>query len=128
MEKRVHFLGFRSDIPELMTACDLIAHTSIAPEPFGRVIVEAMFSGKPVVASDAGGAVELIEHGKTGWLTPPGDVLKLAEIINRCRDRSEEATAIAVAAKREASQRFNLSLTNQKIAQLLDRVYQLHKN
>lgn len=128
LEKRVHFLGFRSDIPELMTACDLIAHTSIAPEPFGRVIVEAMLSGKPVIASGAGGAVELIEHGKTGWLTPPGDALKLAETIKLCRTQPEETDAIAQAAKREASQRFNLSVTNQKIAQLLDRVYQLHKN
>lgn len=42
LENRVKFLGFRSDIPQLMTACNLVAHTSTSPEPFGRVIVEAM--------------------------------------------------------------------------------------
>jgi glycosyltransferase involved in cell wall biosynthesis len=51
-----------------MAACDLVTHTSTAPEPFGRVIVEAMLCGTPVIAAGAGGATELIEHGKTGWL------------------------------------------------------------
>jgi glycosyltransferase involved in cell wall biosynthesis len=124
LSDRVHFLGFRSDIPQLMTACDVLTHTSTAPEPFGRVIVEAMLCGKPVVASDAGGAVELIEHGKTGWLTPPGDVLKLAETIEYCRIHPEEATAIAHEAKVMASQRFNLLVTNQQISQLLKGVLQ----
>jgi len=51
-----------------MTACDLVAHTSTVPEPFGRVIVEAMLCERPVVAAGAGGVVELVEPGKTGWL------------------------------------------------------------
>ena len=42
LQNRVHFLGFRSDIVPLMHACDVVAHTSTAPEPFGRVIAEAM--------------------------------------------------------------------------------------
>src|SRR4028119_2423914 len=63
LEQRVRFLGFRSDIPQLMAVCDLVAHTSTAPEPFGRVIVEAMLSGTPVVATSSGGAIELVEPG-----------------------------------------------------------------
>ncbi|MGL5077853.1 MAG: glycosyltransferase, partial [Waterburya sp.] len=85
LSDRVHFLGFRSDIPQLMSMCDLITHTSTAPEPFGRVIVEAMLCGKPIVAAAAGGAIELIENNQTGWLTSPGDPLKLAAIINQCQ-------------------------------------------
>lgn len=46
LENRVKFLGFRSEIPLLMTACNVVAHTSTAAEPFGRVIVEAMLCGK----------------------------------------------------------------------------------
>ncbi len=57
LQNRVKFLGFRNDIPLLMSACNLVAHTSTSPEPFGRVIVEAMLSGTPVVAAAAGGAV-----------------------------------------------------------------------
>jgi glycosyltransferase involved in cell wall biosynthesis len=119
LSDRIRFLGFRNDIPELMAACDLIAHTSIAPEPFGRVIVEAMLSEKPVVAAGAGGAVELVKHGQTGWLTPPGNALKLSEIINLCRDRPEQTRAIASSARIDAMQRFDLSVTNQQITQLI---------
>ena len=119
---RVQFLGFRSDIPQLMTMCDLVAHTSTAPEPFGRVIIEAMLCGTPIVAAAAGGVVELIEHGKTGWLSPPGDALKLADIIQQCQSQPEQAIAIAHQAQQSASQRFNLETTNQQIAHLLSQV------
>jgi glycosyltransferase involved in cell wall biosynthesis len=80
LENRVHFLGFRSDIVPLMAACDLVVHSSTAPEPFGRVIVEAMLCGRPVIASQAGGAVELVEQGLTGYLVPPGEPLNWQQL------------------------------------------------
>lgn len=120
LEHRVKFLGFRSDIPQLMTACDLVTHSSTAPEPFGRVIVEAMLCGTPVVAAAAGGAVELIDHGQTGWLTPPGDAKKLADIINTCQRSPDSAKKLAQQAQTQAAQRFDLETTNRQIAQLLN--------
>ncbi|MEM8613193.1 MAG: glycosyltransferase [Cyanobacteria bacterium P01_H01_bin.105] len=122
LDHRVKFLGFRSDIPDLMAACDLVTHTSTAPEPFGRVIVESMLSGTPVVAAAAGGAVELIEHGHTGWLTPPGDAQKLAEIITACQSQPRRSKALAQAAQSQANHRFNLETTNLEIAQLLSKI------
>ncbi len=119
LAERVMFLGFRSDIPQLMSMCDLVVHTSIAAEPFGRVIVEAMLCQKPVIATAAGGAVELIENGQTGWLTPPKDPLKLAEIINQCQKEPATAKAISQAGKISAKQRFNLSSIEQQIERLL---------
>lgn len=124
LQERVKFLGFRSDVSELMGACDLVAHTSTAPEPFGRVIVEAMLCGTPVVAAEAGGAVELVEHGITGWFIPPDDSLKLATVINQCHEQPEQAMMIAKRAQGEASQRFHLTKTHQQIAQILDRLEQ----
>ncbi|NER20262.1 MAG: glycosyltransferase family 4 protein [Symploca sp. SIO1C2] len=123
LEQRVRFLGFRSDIVSLMTACDLIAHTSTAPEPFGRVIVEAMLCGKPVVAAEAGGAIELVETGKTGWLVTPGNPQQLAEVITTCRQQPEYVATIAKESQRQASQRFNLTNINQQINQLLGNLY-----
>ncbi|NEQ50276.1 MAG: glycosyltransferase family 4 protein [Leptolyngbya sp. SIO3F4] len=120
LKHRVKFLGFRSDIPKLMSACDLVTHTSTAPEPFGRVIVEAMLCGTPAVAAAAGGAVELIDPGRTGWLTPPGDVQKLADVINTCYDSPEQAKQLAQNAQVQAKQRFNLVSVNLEINQLLD--------
>lgn len=119
LEERVQFLGFRSDIVQLMSACDLIAHTSIAPEPFGRVVVEAMLCGRPVVAPEAGGVVELLEHGRTGWLVAPGEPTLLAEVIINCRNQPLQAATIANHAHDTASQRFHLNTINQQIAQLL---------
>jgi glycosyltransferase involved in cell wall biosynthesis len=78
---RVHFLGFRSDIPALMRAVDVVAHTSTAPEPFGRVIVEGLLAGRPVIATRAGGASEILNHEETGYLVPPGDAQILADVL-----------------------------------------------
>ena len=123
LEERVKFLGFRSDVVSLMSACDLIAHTSTAPEPFGRVIVEAMLCGRPVVAAAAGGAVELVEPGKTGWLFTAGNSEQLAQIITTCYSQPALAATIAQQAQIQASQRFRLSAINQQISQLLHRVF-----
>ena len=80
---RVHFLGFRTDIPELMRMVDVVAHTSTAPEPFGRVIVEGLLARRPVVATRAGGAIEILEHVESGWLTEPGNVQDLQKALTR---------------------------------------------
>jgi glycosyltransferase involved in cell wall biosynthesis len=122
LNHRVKFLGFRANVPQLMSICDLITHTSIAPEPFGRVIVEAMLCGKPVIAANAGGAVELIEHGITGWLTTPGDSQQLAKLICQCQNDRAYAASVASAAQEYATQNFSLSKTNQSINELLNQV------
>lgn len=122
LEERVQFLGFRSDVVPLMAACDLVTHTSTAPEPFGRVIVEAMLCERPVIATASGGAVELVDHGKTGWLCPSGNSQLLAQWIMECRNQPEHAATIAKQAQRQASQRFHLTETNHQLAQLLNRV------
>ncbi|MBW4469066.1 MAG: glycosyltransferase [Stenomitos rutilans HA7619-LM2] len=122
LQSRVHFLGFRSDVIPLMHACDLVAHTSTAPEPFGRVIAEAMLCGKPVVASASGGAVELVEPGVTGWLVPPGDVKALAATIAHCRTQPNEVKTIAQTAQSTAAQRFDLNQIRQQIDHLLRNV------
>jgi glycosyltransferase involved in cell wall biosynthesis len=81
LQNRVHWLGFRQDIPQLMKACDAIAHCSTAPEPFGRVIAEAQLAKRPAIATIGGGTSEIIEDGVTGLLIPPNDSQLLAEAI-----------------------------------------------
>lgn len=78
---RVHLLGFRTDIPTLMRSVDVVLHTSVAPEPFGRILVEGMLARRPVVAARAGGTPEVVVEGETGLLVTPGDDAAIAEAI-----------------------------------------------
>ena len=69
----VRLLGRRDDIEELLAAADVFVMPS-HDEPFGLVFCEAMAMGKPVVALDDGGTVEIVEHGRTGLLSAYGDL------------------------------------------------------
>jgi len=69
---RVHFLGWRSDIHEIMPIFDIFVLPSLN-EGMWRVLVEAMAAGKPIVASNVGGIPDLVQHGVNGLLVPPGD-------------------------------------------------------
>ncbi|MDG2615070.1 glycosyltransferase [Thermoleptolyngbya sichuanensis XZ-Cy5] len=122
LSDRVRFLGFQSDVISLMHACDLVAHTSTAPEPFGRVVVEGMLCGRPVVAADAGGVRELIDPEKTGWLTSPGDAVALAAAIQQCFQQPEVGEARAIAAQSFASHRFHIDHVNAEIRAQLQRI------
>jgi glycosyltransferase involved in cell wall biosynthesis len=105
---RVHWLGFRTDIPALMKACTLIAHTSTEPEPFGRVIVEGQLAQRPVIATAAGGAVELITDGVTGRLVPPKDAIALGQAIGDLLDHPDATRALAQRGRDHAVATFSL--------------------
>ncbi|MGB3292740.1 MAG: glycosyltransferase family 4 protein [Phormidesmis sp.] len=119
LRSRVKFLGFRTDIPQVMSACDLVVHSSTAPEPFGRVIVEAMLCGTPVIAAAAGGATELVDDGKTGWLCPPEQPQQLAKIILNCCHSPQRQQAMARSAQTYAREKFDLDNVNQQLGTLL---------
>src|SRR5580692_1604656 len=69
------------DMPAAYVLADVVVSASTDPEGFGRVIVEAQAMGRPVIATDHGGARETIIPGNTGWLVPPGDAVALAAAI-----------------------------------------------
>jgi len=78
IEKNVVFTGFWSDVPEITAILDISALPSFY-EGMGRVVLEAMAAGKPVVASRVGGIPEFVEDGVTGYLISPGDVEALVQ-------------------------------------------------
>lgn len=79
---KVTFLGTRTDVLNLMSGADVFVLTSKA-EGLPAVILEAQYARLPVVASDVGGISEVIEHGKSGWIVPAGDMAGFAETIQR---------------------------------------------
>lgn len=107
LEERVLLTGARSDVPELMAAMDIVVHTSVRGEPFGRVIIEAMAVGRPVIATRAGGVPEFVHEGEDALLTTPGDAAELAAAIDRLLDDGGERARLAAAAL-QSVQRFRL--------------------
>jgi glycosyltransferase involved in cell wall biosynthesis len=110
VEDRLTFAGFRDDMPAWMKAVDVILHTSTEPEPFGRVIIEGMAAGRPVIAASAGGVTEIVRHRKNGWLVAPGNVEALSEAIETLRTTPEFARQLAVQALIDVKQRFSIDV------------------
>jgi glycosyltransferase involved in cell wall biosynthesis len=91
-----------------MGAVDVVLHTAEAPEPFGRVILEGMLAGKPVVATRAGGAVEIVEDGVTGVLVSPGDVSGFVSAVGGLLANPARRATFGMAAFERASREFTL--------------------
>jgi len=109
LSAQVRFTGFREDVVDVMNALDVVVHASVRPEPFGRVILEGMLLGKPVVATAAGGVPELIEDGRTGYLVPPGDARALASCLKSVLSDMGAAVAVGERGRQWARGRFSLS-------------------
>lgn len=81
---RVRFTGWRygpTEMPDVHRALDILVLASREAEPFGLVVLEAMSTGKPVIATAHGGPLDIIEDGRTGELVPPGDTAAMADAI-----------------------------------------------
>ncbi|CAA7618848.1 glycosyltransferase family 4 protein [Magnetospirillum sp. UT-4] len=79
----VHIVDECNDMPAAYMLTDIAVSASTDPEAFGRVVVEAQAMGRPVIATDHGGARETILPGRTGWLVTPGDPSSLASALAR---------------------------------------------
>jgi len=109
IERLVEFLGSRHDIPEIMSELDLLVLSSVGQEAFGRVIIEAGASGVPVISGRIGGAVDIIEDGKTGILVKPGDIIEMVDsIMKLLKDRSL-ARALAIRARKKVEAEYSLT-------------------
>lgn len=108
LERRVHFLGWRQDVPRLLNALDLFISPSRV-EPFGLAIVEAMACALPVVATYTGGAEEIIEDRVTGRLVPVCDVEALAKAACELLSDASERERMGRRARASARERFSLS-------------------
>jgi glycosyltransferase involved in cell wall biosynthesis len=113
---RVKFLGWREDIDEIMPVFDMLVLPSLN-EGMGRVLVEAMAAGKPVVASRVGGIPDLVQHGETGYLVPPADEKALADSIKKLLDDPGKAWEMGQQGK-ERCQQFSLEAMIEKLDDL----------
>ncbi len=117
--ERVIFAGFQRDIAAWMKAVDVVAHTSITPEPFGRVIVEGMLARRPVVAARAGGVVEIVDDGVNGLLCEPGDAASLADALAVLRHDAARRERLVASGFETAVRRFGTSGYVEAVERLL---------
>jgi glycosyltransferase involved in cell wall biosynthesis len=115
---RVHFLGPRTDIPELLAVCDIVCLPSLY-EGLPLALLEAMAAGKPVVASAIPGVDEVVSDGVTGILVPPGDAAALAQALCRLISDPESRECLGMDARNHVRATFTL----QTMAARIDAVY-----
>lgn len=101
-----HFVGFVEDIETAYPAFDLFVLSSIY-EPFGLVLLEAMASCVPVVASDVDGVPEFVDHGKNGFLVPAKDPVAITEAVCRLIEEKETVTSFVASAREMVLRRYD---------------------
>lgn len=104
----VHFVPHHPEVVEVLSGLTVALHCSLKPEPFGRVIIEAMAAGAPVVAADAGGAREIVADGATGLLARPGDDEDYATKLALLMESPGRRAAMAAAAVKAVEDRFTV--------------------
>ena len=117
---RIHFIPFQDSIANLLSGLDVFVHASQRPEPFGRVIIEAMAARVPVVASRAGAVPEIVAHEKNGLLAAPGDVDEFASRVKRLLADSVLARSLGQAGRQTVEQRFTIERVKADFEQVLD--------
>ena len=118
---RLIFRGWL-DGEELMQAyaeAQVVIFPSLLEEPFGRVGIEAMSAGKPVVAFDVGGVREWLTHGETGFLVSRGDVNKMAEYVNLLLENPDLAHKLGSTGRQEALSLFDREQMLSRLEQVL---------
>jgi glycosyltransferase involved in cell wall biosynthesis len=117
LKDRVIFAGFREDIPELLASFDIFVLPSRS-EGFGRVNLEAMAMGKPVISTSVGGIPEVVLDGVTGILVPPENSGDLAHAIIRVFNDSQLGKSMGNAGRRRVEEHFTLLAHVQRIEEI----------
>jgi glycosyltransferase involved in cell wall biosynthesis len=116
---RVHFLGYRRDVPEILRETDIATLVS-KREGLSKYVMEAMAAGKPVVATNVRGNRDLVADGRTGLLVEPGDVPGLAKALATLISDRRLRVALG-AAGREKIQAYSLEKVLGEMAAVYDR-------
>lgn len=120
--ERVIFLGHRDDVPRVMRAVDVVVHPSVAPEPFGRTIVEAMLVARPVISTRTGATPETVLDDETGLLVEPDRPVELARALDRLRTNPALAQKLTETARRRAQDLYSAARMRDGIDKVLHEV------
>jgi len=113
----LHLLGYRDDVPRLMSAADVFVHPSTT-EAFGIVLVEAMMQGTPIVGSRAGAVPEIVVNEDTGYLVEPADSKAISDAVYRLLEDPEEREEMGMAARKVYMRNYTLEKMTLKIKKI----------
>jgi len=118
---RVTFTGFVEDMPSLLfwSQCLVLPATR---EPFGRVLLEAMAAGKPVIAVDSSGPAEIIEHGKDGLLVAPDDSEAIAKVLRKILAEKEFADKLSAAGQEKVKNKYSVAMMVNNFQEILAQI------
>lgn len=107
LQDRIHWLGYRNDVPQLMGESTMLVHAA-HQEPLGRVLLEAAAAGLPIVATDVGGTSEIVENKTSARLVPKGDHNELAIGIWELATDQDLRARFAAAARAHVESKFDI--------------------
>lgn len=126
LTRRMHFLGWRDDVPDVLAAADIVVLPSWS-EGLPLAVLEAMACARPVVATPVGGVARAVTHGVTGLLVPPGDHAELAASVCTLLENRAMAEAMGTEARHLAEARYSLDAFTSSVQTLYDELLTAHK-
>ena len=124
LNKFILFPGTVKNINKLYSEFDIVILPSIGPEPLGRVVIEAMAAGRAVIATDNGGAKEIIENGKNGLLVKPRNLNDMEDAIVKLAKTPDFRKKMGINGRKTVQKHFNISI----IVRELERSYKALMN
>jgi glycosyltransferase involved in cell wall biosynthesis len=122
LEQRIRFLEFQSDMAAALASMDVLLHCSTRPEPFGRVLIEAMAVGVPVIGARGGGVPEIITDDQDGLLAATGDVGSYSSAMQRLVAEPGLADRLVTSGRETVARRFTVDRVAADFARLVDSV------
>jgi len=120
---RVHFLGVREDIPDILSAADLfVLPSNWEGNPLS--VMEAMAAGRAVIATNVGGVPELVENGETGIIVPPGDIEALSAAIIELATDPNRRGVMGLRAAAKAQTDFDVSTMVKRYEELYEELFE----
>ena len=115
--ERIHLLGVRDDVPDLLAAADIFVFPSLS-EGLGGAVIEAMAMGLPIVCSDIAALRDVTDDGRSALLVPPRDPVALADAIARMIRTPQLATSLAEHGRQRFKERFTIDRCAPRMAAL----------
>jgi len=120
-EVKFIWAGFNNDIPQMMDALDVLVHPCDI-EPFGRVAIEAMAAGRPVVGPNRGGIAESVIHESTGYLVTPKSPLAFAEVVGRLIEDPQLRQRLGDNGRAHVAAHFSLRKHTELMAEIFEQI------